>query len=129
MTNHKNNAIVLYWFIDDVERKGRYTGKEIELVLSLCEKHLELMKDGKTDFEYVPHIDNPPMLSEYFEQNIDKLREMYENNTLHDYTSYMNLNLVKHYLHRYCTHYGYDPQKEARPDFASGEELAQNLYI
>ncbi len=129
MTDHKKNGIVLYWFIDDIEMRGRYTGKEIEMVLVLCERHLKLIKDEKTDFHYDHPINKAPMLSEYFETNINKLREMYENNTLHDYTSYMNLNIVKHMAHRYCTHYGYTPYKDERPDFATGEELASNLYV
>jgi len=129
MTDHLKHGLIVYWLIDDIEMRGRYTGKEIELVLSLCEKHLQLMKDQKTDYLYNEHNVEPHMISEYFEKNIDKLREMYENNTLHDYTSYMNLNLVKHYLHKYCTHYGNEPHVDERPDFASGEDFLQNLYV
>jgi len=129
MTEHKKSGIVLYWFIDDVEGRGRFTGKEIELVLSLCDKHLKLMKEQNTDFHYDYPVNQAPMLSEYFEKNIDKLRKMYDTNTLQEYTSFMNLNLVKHMAHRYCTHYGHIPYKDERPDFASGEELLNNIYI
>ncbi len=129
MTDHKKHGLIVYWLIDDIEMRGRYTGKEIELVLSLCEKHLRLMKEQKTDFNYNPNNTNVHMISEYFEKNIDKLREMYDNNTLRDYTCYMNLNLVKHYLHKYCVHYGNNPYKDPRPDFASGEDFVQNLYV
>lgn len=129
MTDHKKNGIILYWLIDDIEARGHYTGKEIELVIAKCEQHLTLMKEQDTDFHLDYPENNSKMLSEYFEKNIDELRKMYEDNTLPDYTAYMNLNLVKHYAHKYCSHYGHTPYKDERPDFAKGEEFKQNLYI
>ncbi len=126
MIDHLKKGIVLYWIIDDIERRGRFTGTEIELVIAKCEQFLRYMKEQNTDFL----LDGGSvMLSHFFEHNIDKLREMYEDNTLPDYTAYMNLNLVKHYAHKYCSHYGHTPYKDERPDFAKGEEFKQNLYI